>query len=160
MQYADQRLALALDSSIPRMPPTTLAANTLAKVELEHRKSVALWFRRGLAFAAGLLAVAFFRTDTGKYLIGTDDFQQQTIQLRCISSADALEIATPYLRSNKGRIYRAGDLQRVTVQGKAAEVNAALSQIERAERETSRCPAPAPAAAPRLSPQVGTQGKD
>jgi len=145
MKYADERLALALDSSLPQTPPAQIADNAMiSQAELEDRRSVAKWFRRGLAVAAGVLAVMFFRTDTGKYLIGADDFERQTIQLHCISSEDALSLATPYLRSSKGRIYRAGDLRMVTVQGQAQEVEAVLTQIERAEHQVAQCALPAP----------------
>lgn len=152
MQVAERRLALSLDSSIPNMPPTLVAANAITGSELEHRQSVARWVRRALAFAAGIIVVAFLRSDTGKYMTGADDFQRQTIQLRCISSEEALELATPYLRSNKGRIYRNGDLRLVTVQGKADEVNAVLTQIERAERTIPQCQIPSPVAVPKVNP--------
>jgi hypothetical protein len=142
MMYADQRLSLALDSSLPNTPPATVASNAvIGGDEREHRESVAKWFRRGLAVSAGLIAVAFLRTDTGKYMTGKDDFERQTIELRCISSEAALELATPYLRSSTGRIYRAGDLRMVTVQGKSQEVESALTVIERAER-SSQCVLP------------------
>jgi hypothetical protein len=95
--------------------------------------------------AAGIMAVAFLRTDIGKYMTGNDDFERQTIVLHCISSEQALELATPYLRSSKGRIYRAGDLKMVTVQGKSQEVEAVLTQIERAESQIPQCSIPAPA---------------
>lgn len=152
MQVAERRLALSLDSSIPNMPPTLLAANAITGSEREHRQSVARWVRRALAFAAGIIVVAFLRSDMGKYMTGADDFQRQTIQLRCISSEEALELATPYLRSNKGRIYRNGDLRLVTVQGKADEVNAVLTQIERAERTIPQCQLPSPVAVPKVNP--------
>lgn len=158
MQYAERRLATSLESSIPITPPAVLAATAMTASEVEQRKSIARWFRRGLAFAAAILFVAFLRSDTGRYMIGEDDFQRQTIVLKCISSESALELATPYLRSNKGRIYRAGDLNMVTVQGKAAEVNDALSQIERAERESAKCRLPG--AAPVVSPSGETPKKD
>jgi predicted anti-sigma-YlaC factor YlaD len=158
MQYAERRLAQSLDSSIPITPPATVAASAMTASEIEQRKSIARWFRRGLAFAAAILFVVFLRSDAGRYMTGDDDFQRQTIVLKCISSESAIELATPYLRSNKGRIYRAGDLSMITVQGKAAEVNDALSQIERAERESPKCQLPL--APPEVTPSGGTPKKD
>ena len=158
MMYADQRLSLALDSSLPNTPPTTVASNAMITGdEREHRESVAKWFRRGLAIAAGIIAVAFMRGDIGRYMTGDDDFERQTIVLRCISSAQAVELATPVLRSNVGRVSRAGDLQMVTIQGKHQEVNAALDQIEQAER-LPQCQLPAPKP-PTITPSAGTPGK-
>ena len=152
MMYADQRLSLALDSSNPGTPPSTLASDAMISGdEREHRESVAKWFRRGLAIAAGLLAVMFLRSDVGRYMTGKDDFERQTIVLKCISSEAALELATPYLRSSTGRIYRAGDLRMVTVQGTSQEVESALTVIERAERSTTECQLPAPTP-PRVTP--------
>ena len=157
MKYADQRLALALDSSLPQTPPATVASNAIiTESELEDRRSVAKWFRRALAMAAGIIFVVSFRTDIGKYVTGNDDIEQQTITLTCISSESAMELATPYLRSNKARIYRAGDLHMVTVRGHSQEVEAALSQIERAERESPQCQAPtAPPPAPKATTPSG-----
>lgn len=157
MQYAERRLGESLESSIPITPPATVAANAMTESEIEHRKSIARWFRRGLAFAAAILFVAFLRSDTGRYMTGDDDFQRQTIVLKCISSESALELATPYLRSTRAMIYRAGDLRMVTVQGKAAEVNDVLTQIERAERVSTQCQAPV---APVISPSGETPKKD
>lgn len=144
MMYADQKLALTLDSSIPHTPPDTVASNAiLTETELEDRRSVAKWFRGGLVAVAVLVGLIFFRSDVGKYVSGNDDITQQTIVLKCISSQAAMDLAIPYLRSNKARIYRAGDLSMVTVRGHAQEVETALSQIERAERDAPQCQAPA-----------------
>jgi hypothetical protein len=161
MTYADQRLALTLDSSVPHTPPSTVAKNAaLTETELEDRRSVAKWFRVGLTTAAVVVGLVFFRTDVGKYVTGNDDFERQTISLRCISSEDALELATPYLRSSKGRIYRAGDLRMVTVQGKSQEVEAVLTQIERAESQVTQCQLPGVLPAPKeVIPSGGKQGK-
>jgi hypothetical protein len=159
MKYADERLALALDSSIPTTPPSTIASNAIfTGPELEHRELVAKWFRRALAVAAGFIAVMFLRSDVGRYMTGHDDFERQTIVLKCISSEEAMALATPYLRSNVGRVYRAGDLSMITVQGRSQEVETALNQIERAERDAPQCQLPAPA--PKAIPSVEKQGKD
>lgn len=134
IEVAERRLALSLDASIPVTPPTLVADTAITASELHHRRAVASWVRRGLAFGAGLLFVMFTRSDTGRYFLGTDDFERQSIQLNCLTRDAALELATPYLRSHSGRVYRAADSRTVTVQGRAAEVNEALSHIEEAER--------------------------
>jgi hypothetical protein len=118
MMYADQRLSLALDSSLPATPPSTIAESVLiTQSEREDRETIAKWFRRALAVAAGVIAVTFYQSDRGRYMFGNDDFERQTIVLKCISSESAMDLAVPYLRSNKGRVYRAGDLSMITIQG-------------------------------------------
>ena len=140
MQYADQRLALSLDSSFPTMPPTQIAADAITASEMAHRQSVAAWFRRGLAFAAGILVVAFLRSDTGKYMIGADDFEKHSIEVNCLSRETAMALAQQYLTSRTGRVYRAENSNLVVVQGRSAEVNQAMSRIENAERTACQIP--------------------
>lgn len=152
MQVAERRLAVSLDSSIPNMPPTLVAANAITGSELEHRQSVARWVRRALAFATGLLVVAFLRSDTGKYMTGADDFQRQSIQIDCLTAASAMDLATPFLRSSHSKVYSSPDRKLITVQGKAQEVAQALAKIELMERMNgcllprTRAPEPTPAA--------------
>ena len=153
MQYADQRLSATLDSSIPITPPTVLSANALSRSEMDHRESVAKWFRRGLAVAAGVLVVFFLRSEPGRYMTGADDFQQQRLELTCLSRERAMELAVPELHSRRGRIFRtAGGT--VTVEGKADEVNAALNKIEAADKSCQLRPDW------RVNPSAGTEGKD
>jgi hypothetical protein len=153
MQYADQRLSNTLTNAIPITPPTVLAADALTRSELEHRESVARWFRRGLAFAAGLLVVFFLRSDPGRYMTGSDDFQQQRLELKCISRERALDLGGAQLHSRRGRIFRSHSGS-ITVEGKADEVNAALNEIESADNACELRPGAAP------NPPASTTGKD
>jgi hypothetical protein len=153
MQYADQRLSNTLTSAIPITPPTVLAADALTRSEMEDRESVARWFRRGLAVAAGLLVVFFLRSDPGRYMTGQDDFQQQRFELKCLSRERALDLGSAQLYSHRGRIFRTYEGS-VTVEGRTDEVNAALNEIERADKACELRPGAAPKA------PASTTGKD
>jgi hypothetical protein len=153
MQYADQRLSNTLASAIPITPPTVLAADALTRSEMEHRESVARWFRRGLAVAAGLLVVFFLRSDPGRYMTGADDFQQQRLELKCLSREKALDLGASHLHTRRGRIFRTYSGS-VTVEGTSDEVNAALNEIEAADKACELRPGAAP------TPPASTTGKD
>ena len=158
MQVAERSLALSLDSSIPNMPPSVVAANAITGSELEHRKSVARWVRRALAFATGILVVAFLRSDTGKYMTGADDFQRQSIQIDCLTAASAMDYATPFLKSTHSKIYSSPDRKLITVQGKAQEVSQALAKIELMERMNG-CSLPRTKTSEPI-PSAGKSGRD
>ena len=153
MQYADQRLSNTLASALPITPPTVLAADALTRSEMEHRESVARWFRRGLAVAAGLLVVFFLRSDPGRYMTGGDDFQQERFELKCLSRERALDLGASQLHSRRGRIFRTYNGS-ITVEGRSDEVNAALNEIERADKACELRPGAAP------NPPASTTGKD
>ena len=162
MKFAEQRLAMSLDNSIPTMPPTQVAADAIVGSEKIRRESVAKWIRRGLAFSAGIMVVFFMRSDLGLRLIGADDFRRQTVELKCISPQAAMDLATPLLRSRSARIYTAKGLNIVTDQGQADEIAQVLAQIDQVDNP-SRCALPgstAPSPAPVVSPAAGTPGKD
>ena len=162
MKFAEQRLAVSLDDSIPTMPPTQVAADAIVGSEKMRRESVAKWIRRGLAFSAGIMFVFFMRTDLGQRIIGSEDFRRQTVELRCISPQAAMDLATPLLRSRRGRIYTAKGLNIVTVQGEKEEIAQVLAQIDQVDNP-SRCALPgstAPTPAPVVSPEAEKPGKD
>lgn len=162
MKYADERLALSLDSSVPPMPPTLVSANAISHAERDRREFVATWIRRSLAFAAGITVVAFLRSDTGKYLTGADDFQRQSIQINCIPASTALDAAATVLRSTRSNAYASPDRRLITVQGPFAEVRQALTKIEMLDRSAPSCTLP-PATtqpAPVPTPGAGKSGKD
>jgi hypothetical protein len=158
MQVAERRLALSLDSSIPNMPPTLVAANAITGSELEHRQSVARWVRRALAFAAGIIVVAFLRSDTGKYMTGADDFERQSIKIECLTATSAMAAAAPFLQSSHSRIYSSPDRKLITAEGKSLEVAQALAKIEVMERMNG-CSLPR-AGTPVPTPSAEKQGKD
>jgi hypothetical protein len=158
MQFAEQRLALSLSSSFPSMPPTQLAAEAVTGSERMRRESVARWIRRGLSFTAAALFVVFLRTDTGARLIGADDFVRQTVALKCISPEAAMDLASPLLRGRGSMVYRAKDLNIITIQGQANEVAQALAQIDQID-SPDRC-ATTRTTTPTVSPEDGKQGKD
>lgn len=158
MQLAEHRLAVSLDSSIPTMPPTQIAIDAITRSELSRRESVARWIRRGLAFAAGLLFVLYLRTDRGESLIRPDDFRRQSVELNCLSSEGAMDLATPYLRSRSARIYSVRGRNMVIIEGAGAEVTEALAQINSMD-DAQHCNVPPATTAP-LNPSGGTPGKD
>lgn len=158
MQFAEQRLAVSLSSSFPSMPPTQLAAEAITGSERMRRESVARWFRRGLSFTAALLFVVFLRTDTGARLIGADDSQRVLVRLSCISPEAAMDLATPLLRGRGSMVYRAKDLNIITIQGPAKEVAQALAQIDEVD-SPDRCATPRPPTATTI-PADAKPGKD
>jgi hypothetical protein len=160
MKFAEQRLAMSLDNSIPTMPPTQVAADAIVGSEKMRRESVAKWIRRGLAFTAGIMFVFFMRSDLGERIIGGNDLRRQTVELKCISPQAAMDLATPLLRSRSARIYTAKGLNIVTVQGSSREIAQVLSQIDQFDNP-SRCALPGSTApAPTVSPSAATPGKD
>ena len=158
MQIAEQRLANSLDTSIPTMPPTQIATEAITRSELSRRESVARWIRRGLAFAAGLIFVLYLRTDRGESLIRPDDFRRQSVELNCLSSESAMDLATPYLRSRSARIYSVRGRNVVIIEGVGTEVTEALAQISRMD-DAKHCNVPRATPVP-VNPSAGTPGKD
>ena len=141
MQLAERRLAVSLDGWMPTMPPTQIATDAITGSELARRESVARWIRRGLAFAAAFLLVLYLRTDRGESFIRPDDFRRQTVELNCLSSESAMDLATPYLRSRSARIYSVRGRNVITIEGIDAEVTEALVQINRMD-DAKHCDVP------------------
>ena len=158
MRFAERRLAISLDTSMPAMPPTQIADSAISGSERARRQSVARWIRRGLGFVAAALIAVFLQTSRGEDLIRPDDFRKQTVVLRCLSPQTAVDLATPILRSNRGRIYTARDLKVITIQGRGAEVSEALALIDQLDNP-AYCGLPAGSAS-QATPAVSTPGKD
>lgn len=161
MKYAEHRLALGLESSIPGMPPTVVASSAITAAEREHRESIAKWVRRSLALAAGIIAAVFLRSDTGRYMTGADDFVRQSIQISCLSASPTMETVRPMLQSTRSRIYASPDMKLITVQGQDAEVRAVIARIESMNRSSCGLPDARPAAPDaKTIPADGKAGKD
>lgn len=63
--------------------------------------------------------------------MGTSDpVVTMTLQLKCITSSQASDLATPYLRSKQPAIYEAKGLSAVTLRGASIEVEQARRAIE------------------------------
>lgn len=157
MQLAERRLATSLDLSMPTMPPTKVAADAITRSERERRESVGRWLRRGLAFAAGILFVAFLRTDRGESLIRPNDYSKQSIEIDCLSPGAALRLAVPLLTSRTSVAYHPEKSSYVVLEGRRREVSAAADAIYRAQ--AASC-AVRPGAPVEVSPQAGKQGRD
>ena len=140
------------------MPPTQIAADATARSELSRRESVARWIRRGLAFGAALIFVLYLRTDRGENLIRPNDFRRQSVELNCLSSESAMDLATPYLRSRSARIYSVRGRNVVIIEGVGDEVTEALTQIN-AMDDAKHCDGPRATPVP-VNPSAGTPGKD
>lgn len=79
----------------------------------------------------------------------------ETIQLSCITTEQASELATPYLRSSPSAVYTSDGLRKITLRGRIDEFVAARREIRKAERE-GPCSLPAPVGAPVPTGKSGT----
>jgi hypothetical protein len=71
----------------------------------------------------------------------SDPVVTMTIELKCITSSQASDLATPYLRSKGPAIYEARDLSAVTLRGVSIEVTQAKRAIDEFD---VRCQLPRP----------------
>jgi hypothetical protein len=81
----------------------------------------------------------------GEGIIASDPVVTMTLQLKCITSSQASELATPYLRTRSPAIYQAASLSAVTLRGPSIEVEQARRAI--AEFDV-KCQLPAPVGTP------------
>jgi len=63
-------------------------------------------------------------------IIASDPVVTVTLHLKCITSSQASDLATPYLRTRSPAIYQARDLGAVTLRGASIEVQQARRAIE------------------------------
>ena len=99
------------------------------------RRRIARRWRRFLIAALGLTAsFAIVREILPRLrsegIIASDPVVTMTLQLKCITSSQASDLATPYLRTRSPAIYQAKSLSAVTLRGPSIEVEAARRAIE------------------------------
>ena len=126
LQYAEHKLALALSEIGPSITPQTVATQATIGSELVRRRAIARWVRGGLVVLGvvvlGLLRQVRFGGESPTTV--TENFQ-----LRCMAPEAAVELATPYLRSDGTAVYRADRTRTVTLRGQREEVMAAMELI-------------------------------
>ena len=66
----------------------------------------------------------------GEGIIASDPVVTTTLQLKCITSSQASDLATPYLRTRSPAVYQANSLSAVTLRGASIEVEQAKRAIE------------------------------
>jgi hypothetical protein len=99
------------------------------------RRRVARRWRRLLIAALGATAsFALVREVIPRLrsegIIASDPVVTMTLQLKCITSSQASDLATPYLRTRSPAIYEAKSLSAVTLRGPSIEVEQARRAIE------------------------------
>lgn len=66
----------------------------------------------------------------GEGIIASDPVVTMTLQLKCITTSQASDLATPYLRTRSPAVYQASSLSAVTLRGASIEVEQARRAIE------------------------------
>lgn len=155
LQYAEHKLALALSEMGSPFPPEAIAEDAITGSERLRRRTTAKWIRRGLAFLAGLLLTGYVVRERA-INPGRPEIITRTIVMRCGSPDDAMEIVTPYLRSNGSAVYKATNAKVITIRGIESEVAEAISQIDALDARSCALPAPAPT----VTQPDGTPRKD
>lgn len=153
LQYAEHRLALALSEMGSSLPPEAFAQDAITGSERLRRRATAKWIRRGLAFFAALILGTYIMEQ--RAINPRPEIITRTIVLKCSSPDDAMEVVTPYLRSNGSAVYKAAGARVITLRGINPEVEAAISQIDQLEARFCALP-PAPA----VKRSGETPGKD
>ena len=140
--YAERRLSTALAESHSSHAPEELSEAALLGSERERRKEVGRWIR-GILTGAGCVVVFLF---VEKVVIPvsrqSDNITTETISLRCLTPEQAMEIATPYLRST-GSISSPKGMRIVTIKGKHDEFEAAISRVKSID-DAQSCALPNP----------------
>ncbi len=84
-------------------------------------------------------------------LSASDPIVTMTLQLKCITTSQASDLATPYLRTRSPAIYEAKGLAAVTIRGASIEVQQARRAIEEFDVKC-RLPSPVGTPAPDIPP--------
>jgi hypothetical protein len=141
--YAERRLSTALAETRSSFTPEELSEGALLGSERERRLFIGR-FVRGLLAAAGCVTLFLFMENTFIPLAGqSEKIRTETISLRCLTSEQAMEIATPYLRSSAS-ISAPKGVRVVTIRGKLAEFQAAISRVKSVD-DAQTCQLPNPA---------------
>jgi len=83
-------------------------------------------------------------------MIASDPVVTMTLQLKCITTSQASDLATPYLRTRSPAVYQASSLSAVTLRGASIEVEQARRAIEEFD---VKCQLPVGTPAPDIPPR-------
>jgi hypothetical protein len=141
--YAERRLSIALTETGSSFTPEELSHRALHGSERDRRRVVARWVR-GLLAVAGCGAFAFFMESVFIPMSErSEKIRTETISLRCLTPEQAMEIATPYLRST-GSISSPKGMRIVTIRGKTNEFQQAIARVKSID-DAQTCALPNPA---------------
>lgn len=126
--YAERRLSTALSEARSAFTSDELSQNAMSRSEFLRRKVVGRWVR-GLLAACASVIFWFFIERVVMPQVEPRQVVRESIFLNCITPEQALEIATPYLRSSGSSIYKAGS-EAITLSGQPAEFAAAVNHIK------------------------------
>ncbi|HUQ48296.1 MAG TPA: hypothetical protein VM053_08650 [Gemmatimonadaceae bacterium] len=141
--YAERRLTTALAETQSSFTPEELSHGALVGSERARRKVVGRWVRGLLAAAGGVTLLVFMENFIFPLSRQSEKIRTETISLRCITPEQAIEIATPYLRST-GAIYTTKGMRIVTVRGRHGEFQQAIARINSID-DAQKCALPNPA---------------
>jgi hypothetical protein len=150
VRYAEERLAMTLSDLRPGVPSITLAGEAISGAERLRRRSAAKWFRRALAAFGGVILATYIAENRG----AREPQMTETIPVRCITTEAAVDILTPYLRSNGSVVYTTRGMQLITVRGTSEEIATAKAQLDALEARECRIPGA------DVIPSAGKPGKD
>lgn len=141
--YAERRLSTALAETRSSFTPEELSHGALVGSERDRRKEVGRWIQGILTAAACLTVFLFIRNVFIPLANESEKIRTETISLRCLTPEQAMEIATPYLRST-GSISAPKGMRIVTIRGRHDEFEAAISRVKSIDAEQA-CQLPNPA---------------
>jgi len=132
LRYAEYRLAAALNDMKPRTEPMEIADTAVNDSELLRRKKIGKLLRVGLA--AALVVTAWVGVDQlgprlQRGLGSPGEIETETMELSCLTPAQASELVTPYLRSNGAAVYLHEQPRAITMRGIHRELEQARSQL-------------------------------
>lgn len=141
--YAERRLSTALAETHSSFTPEELSHGALVGSERERRKVVGRWVQGILAATGCVLFYFFMENVILPRAEQSEKVRTETITLRCLTPEQAMEIATPYLRSS-GSISSPKGMRIVTITGKHDEFEAAISRVKSID-DVQQCSLPNPA---------------
>lgn len=127
----ERSVASVLDGVRMSALPSVVARDAL----VSSRRRIARRWRMFLIAALGATASFAIVREViprlrGEGIIASDPIVTMTLQLKCITSSQASDLATPYLRTRSPAVYEAKSLSAVTLRGPSIEVEQARRAIE------------------------------
>ena len=158
--YAERRLSTALAQTRPSFTPEELSQRALLGSERQRRKVVGRWVRGILAVAACGTFAWFMENVFIPSAERSEKIRTETISLRCLTQEQAMEIATPYLRST-GSISSPKGMRIVTIRGKTNEFKQAIARVKTIDdAQTCQLPNPAYIDPSVTMPELKTTSRD
>ncbi|MDP9176239.1 MAG: hypothetical protein M3O61_01020 [Gemmatimonadota bacterium] len=128
----ERSVASALEGVQMSALPSVVAREALvaSRRRIARRWRMVLIAALGVTASFGIVREVLPRLRDGGRLGASDPVVTVTLQLKCITSSQASDLATPYLRSKGPAVYQARDLSAVTLRGASIEVEQARRAIE------------------------------